>query len=210
MSRMGGVSHLAKRMQWSRFKVFVRKAETLWNRNRAVAVSLVCGGMGLSLWIFVNPQSPGVSIGMLALVAGIMAIRSEMHILEKSAWIVILIFLAVFEVQSIHRADEESKNSRHAQLQQFHDVAEKLESSIELSKTEYEGTIGHVNEVLGAATQASSNASQASSNASLAASKASESLATMTGGDSWGWVQMMQFIDQPNSFFFSLVNTSEK
>lgn len=72
---------------------------------------LVCTWFGGVCWLWYHPQPPGVSIGLLALVAGIMSVR-EMPTLEKMAWVAILIAFTVFEVDAIQKAelDNAAKN----------------------------------------------------------------------------------------------------
>lgn len=80
-------------------------------RSPWVAWPLVCVGFVGAAWISHHPQPPGVSIGLLALVAGVMSVR-EMPTLEKMAWVAILIAFTVFEVEAIQRAelDNAAKN----------------------------------------------------------------------------------------------------
>jgi len=77
---------------------------------------LVLLGIGSVVYFYCHPQLPGVCIGVLALVAGIMSVRADMHIYEKMTWIALLIAFAVFEVQAIHRGDIESTTKNQAIL----------------------------------------------------------------------------------------------
>jgi len=87
-----------------------------WNSNPVVAWVLVLLGIGSVVYFYCHPQLPGVCIGVLALVAGIMSVRADMHIYEKMTWIALLIAFAVFEVQAIHRGDIESTTKNQAIL----------------------------------------------------------------------------------------------
>jgi hypothetical protein len=73
---------------------FWNKADSLWNDNWFIAWALPISGMGFVLWASFWPRSPGISIGLLALAAGIMSIRPKMHPAEKTAWAAILIAFA--------------------------------------------------------------------------------------------------------------------
>jgi hypothetical protein len=175
---------------------FWQRAEHCWNRNRAVAWILVLLGLGLALWACLCPQSPGVSIGLLAGVAGIMSLRPEMHPAEKSTWVVVLVTFTILEVLAIGRADKSAEKVREAQNHAFQTIAEELKTSMSLDKTQYDSTITHVDTVLTKTQQA--------------ADTAEEAVRDMTGGDSWGWVSVQQFSDIPNRFFFSVDNEGKK
>jgi hypothetical protein len=73
---------------------FISRAEQTWKESVVLAWILVFIGLGLALWATILPQSPGVSIGLLALVAGVMSVRPEMRFPEKVSWVTILIALA--------------------------------------------------------------------------------------------------------------------
>jgi hypothetical protein len=127
---------------------FWRKAELCWNRNKFIAWSLVLLGMGLALWASLCPQSPGVSIGLLAAVAGVMSVRPKMHTAEKFTWVAVLVTFAILEVLAIGRNDKTAEATRDAQDVKFAAIVQSLKDSIELSKKQYGSTIGHVDEVL--------------------------------------------------------------
>ena len=48
-----------------------KKLDTIWNDSKIVAGSLLVCGVALALWAALSPRSPGVSIGLLALIAGL-------------------------------------------------------------------------------------------------------------------------------------------
>src|SRR5579859_5025714 len=81
------------------------RAERFWKESRLLAWALVLLGMCAAVCTYYFPQSPGVSIGMLACVAGIMSVRPDMHIAEKLAWIVVLVAFTTWEVRAIYRND---------------------------------------------------------------------------------------------------------
>ena len=86
--------------------------ESVWKNSNTLALSLVVSGMALALWDDTHPQSPGWSIGMLALMAGVMSLRPEMRFLEKIAWIFILVAFTVLEVEAIKTNDDEKPKRR--------------------------------------------------------------------------------------------------
>jgi len=92
--------------------------------------------MALALWAGFWPRSPGVSIGLLALVAGIMSVRPQMRPAEKAAWVFVLVAFAVLEVHAINRGDEENKTIRDGQNEVFKGIADgvkKSNSQLEIS-----------------------------------------------------------------------------
>ena len=122
--------------------------EKFWKNSRLLACMLVLAAMGLALFATYYPRSPGWSIGMLALVAGIMSLRPEMHIFEKVSWIVLLIIFAILEVNAINRSDNDNKDVRDKQNQSFQAIVNELKNSTATSQNNYTNTIGHVDEVL--------------------------------------------------------------
>lgn len=132
---------------------FWLKAESCWNRNRTVAWVLVLLGIGLVVWSGFVPQSPGVSIGLLAGAAGIMSVRPKMHPAEKFAWVAVLVAFTILEISAIGRADKATEATRGAQNLAFKTIAEGLKTSIEQGKSQYGSTIDHVNGVLTKTTQ---------------------------------------------------------
>ncbi|WP_158819233.1 hypothetical protein [Granulicella sp. S156] len=108
--------------------------------------------MGLSLWFILHPQSPGVCIGLLALVAGIMSVRPDhMHIYEKVAWIVLLISFTVLEVRAIGRSDKDNQEARQRQNEQFQRIANGLSDSIRTGNEQFKATTSGISTTLEAA-----------------------------------------------------------
>jgi len=141
-----------------------------WNNSKLVAWVLVLAFAGLTLLAVYHPQSPGVSIGILALVAGIMSLRGEMHVLEKCAWILILIILTVLEVHAIGVSDKHNESIRDAQNKEFDAIVKKLTDSDEKNKSRFDLTMSGVDTVY--------------DKTKLAAETATKAVNTMTGGDS--------------------------
>jgi hypothetical protein len=75
-------------------------------------VGFVLCGFGLAVWATLKPQSPGVSIGLLGLVAGIMGVNSKMRPAEQLTWVVVLIVFAIIEVAAIGGSDNENRTVR--------------------------------------------------------------------------------------------------
>lgn len=99
-------SLLGKMRSWE--NIVWHELEKTW-KHWATSLILVVVGLSLVVWATVSPQSPGISIGLLATAAGIMSLRTEfMHPLEKIAWIVVLVFFAILEVGAIHKSNKEN------------------------------------------------------------------------------------------------------
>ena len=150
---------------------FWRVARIWWDRSQVFSWGLpllgVCGVLVAILW----PQTPGISVGILALAAGIMSVRPKMHFPEKLAWVIVLIAFAVLEVLSIRRSDQEARDYRDSQNVTFSGIATDLKASITNSAGQYNSTIAHVDDVL----------TQTEKLDALAKS----SLENITGGDSF-------------------------
>jgi hypothetical protein len=127
--RLAGMSH------------FWESVENFWNKNQALAWILAILGLGGSLWAALNPQSPGVSIGLLALSAGIMSIRPQMHTAEKTAWMLTLIAFTVLEVRAIKRSDHENIVKQVEQNDKFQGIAEGLNTAITISREQFKNTM---------------------------------------------------------------------
>src|ERR1035441_10474178 len=94
---------------------FWEAVESVWNDSRVLAWVLPVAAFCAVLWASFWPPSPGVSIGLLALAAGIMSVRPKMHPAEKFAWVVVLIAFAVLEVLAIGRSDKANESARNLQ-----------------------------------------------------------------------------------------------
>ena len=158
----------------SRTQTFWSEVERYWNESPALAWILLLCGIGVALWASFWPQSPGVSIGILALAAGIMSVRPQMRPAEKFAWVGLLITFAILEVVAIGRSDRANEAIRDRQNDAFNVIADGLEASIKQSRTQYESTINHVNGVL-TTTQSVGKLAQ-------------ENLENVTGGNSYAYV----------------------
>ena len=140
-----GYAHQLPLGRWAKW------VENKWNNSLVIAWSLVLAGIVLALGLACFPQSPGVSIGLLALVAGIMSVRT-MGAYEKMAWVAVLIAFAILEVLAIGRSDETAKATREAQNKEFDRIVQKqdlqfrstvkgLSDSYSLSQAQFDATM---------------------------------------------------------------------
>jgi hypothetical protein len=82
------------------------RANRWWDDSPYPAIGFVLIGSAIVVWAYFCHPSPGKAIGALATVAGIMSLRPQMLFPEKSAWILILIFLSVLEFRAIGENDK--------------------------------------------------------------------------------------------------------
>lgn len=126
---------------------FWARLDKQWNEHVAFRYGLPVAGIALVVWARFKPQSPGVSIGLLALAAGIMSVR-RMLPAEKFAWVAILIAFTVLEVRAIKESDAENRGVRESQNAKFQEIATGLQTSISQGMSQYQSTISHVDGVL--------------------------------------------------------------
>ncbi|WP_114207850.1 hypothetical protein [Acidisarcina polymorpha] len=126
-------------------------AETVWKSDR-VGHALVLVFTGIAVWAAYTVRSPGVSVGLLATAAGIMSIRTDMHIVEKVSWMLILMVLATAEIHSIGKSNFENNKQRaelnsefshiaSTQKSEFEATAGELTRAYELSQKQFKATI---------------------------------------------------------------------
>lgn len=170
---------------------FKDRVENAWKNSPTVARSLVFLAMCIALWATIWPQSPGISIGLLALVAGIMSLRPEMHIYEKAAWVLILIVFAMLEIYAIGRNDVDNQMARNKENAAFQAIVDNLKASTQTSKAQYDTTINHVDGVLAQTQQISAITKQ--------------NLLTLTGGDSYAYL-IPQTVENAHTYAMGLQN----
>ena len=181
-----------------------KRLEEFWNCNRGVAWMLSLTAIGLALWAGFVPQSPGVSVGLLALCAGIMSIRPQMRTLEKITWIAVLITFAVLEVTAIKRSDEESRAKLKEQNDKFELIADGLKTAITNGASQYKDTVDHINSVSKTTQQVGTLAKR-----NLEATK--QNLESVTGGNSFVYIkfdlpdQYMAFYKRGNEPLYDVV-----
>jgi hypothetical protein len=170
---------------------FWRVARIWWDRSRTLSWGLPLSGVCAVLFATLWPQSPGVSIGLLALAAGIMSVRPKMHFAEKLTWIIVLIAFAILEVRSIRRSDQEAREYRDSQNQAFKEIATDLKASMSNSAGQYQSTIIRLEGVLGETEKLNALAQR--------------SLENITGGDSY--IAMIPDVAYSgNDITFSVIN----
>ena len=77
-----------------------------------------------------------------------MSLRPKMLPAEKFCWVVVLVAFTVLEVIAIKRGDESAKSDRQARNDEFSRIANRLETAITASKSQYDSTINRVDSVL--------------------------------------------------------------
>ena len=80
------------------------KLEVFWDDNPPFALWLVFLLSGFAVWAH-HHSIPGVSIGLLALMAGIVSLRPRMHFAEKVAWVLLFAVFTAFEVLVLTKTD---------------------------------------------------------------------------------------------------------
>jgi hypothetical protein len=159
-------------------------ADRVWNENRFVAWAVVLCGAALLLWATLKPQSPGVSIGLLALAAGIMSIRPKMHPAEKTAWAAFLIAFAVLEVLAIKKSDADNKDVRDKQNAAFGVIVQSLKDSMNDNKTHFDATTKATDGVM--------------KKTQIAADEAVEAANNITGDHGFCYLEMHRFPGSEN------------
>jgi hypothetical protein len=90
-------------------KPFFEKVDSCWKTNGFVSWMLVSAGMVLAVWQVIDHTHPGVSIGLLAAVAGIMTVRPlDKFPVEKFIWVLLLVAFTVLEILAIGKSDAEN------------------------------------------------------------------------------------------------------
>jgi hypothetical protein len=90
-------------------KPFFEKVDSCWKTNGFVSWMLVSAGVVLAVWQVVDHTHPGISIGLLAAVAGIMTVRPlDKFRAEKFIWVFLLVAFTVLEILAIGKSDAEN------------------------------------------------------------------------------------------------------
>jgi hypothetical protein len=159
----------------------IARFERFWNNNPYLAMVLIAIAAGAAIWTKLNPQSPGFSITLLALGAGIISVRPNMHLIEKFAWVIVLATFTYQEVKAIKQNDLNNQAIRTSQNAAFGVIVDDLKTSIKNSKDQYKQTIDRVNRV-------SDHVDGAAKKTQQVAEIARTNLLTITGGDSYAFV----------------------
>lgn len=147
-----------------------------WKESKELAVALLVAAMAAAIWVAYTKPSPGVSIGMLALSAGIMSLRPEMGMFEKVGWIAVLGVFATLEVRAIHRTDKEDRDNLDAQVRHFDEIAGKLTQNYLFNREKFGETLDDMRSVL--------------DKSKAAADAADEGVKQLTGGDSYAYYRV--------------------
>jgi hypothetical protein len=150
----------------------------MWKQGEALGIALIIAAMGFALWLALHPHSPGWSIGAFGLIAFIASYRMQSSMWEKLAWIFVLAAFLKLEFRAINANDAENTATKNAQNLQFQTIIDELKEQLAASQTQlatsatqYQATIGQVNQTL--------------KTTQKAANYASESVRALTGGDSY-------------------------
>jgi hypothetical protein len=91
------------------------RQELIW-MSKKITIPLVLAGFVLAAWSSYAIPDPGIAIGLLGSVAGVMSLRPSMHFAEKMSWLVVLVCLATAEIRSIHISARENTDRNQAIL----------------------------------------------------------------------------------------------
>jgi hypothetical protein len=155
--------------------------ELSWKNNPFWAVLFIVPLVVAAVWLWFDPQSPGFSIGFLALAAGVMSLRPKMHPLEKLVWVVLMITFTLQEVKAIKQNDLNNQSIRDGQNAAFGLIVDDLKTSIKNSKDQYDQTVNHVDRV-------SDHVDGVAKTTQQVADLARTNLEALTGGDSYAYV----------------------
>ncbi len=125
-----------------------RRFEAHWNESRTLAFLLIVSGIAVAVWTIQSTPSPGVAIGLLGAAAGLMGLRPQMHIVEKSGWIMILVMLTTAEIHSIEQDRIQHERLRTDETDRLNAIVQGLQASIQASEAQFQSTIGRVDSVL--------------------------------------------------------------
>ncbi len=153
---------------------FWGNVEAKWDDSVLLSWVLIISALGGVLWTSLKPQSPGVSIGILALVAGIMSVRPKMRPIEKFVGVFVLVAFAFLEVRAISKSDQENKEIRDRQDCEFRSIAKGLTDSIAANQRQFEETMARENEIKNKTIEA--------------ANLSKENLANVLGRNSYAWI----------------------
>jgi hypothetical protein len=141
--------------------------------------------------------------GLFALIVGslgaAMAMLNPASRSAKAAWIVAIFFFTALEIRSLKVASNVDDSRRQGQNEQFNKIASGIEIANRENQQRFEVTIRNSQQQFEATIKASHEQFEATSQANTvilgktgrAADAAREAVATITGGDSWAYVEMI-------------------
>ncbi len=126
-------------------------AREAWRHPRLGKILLGIGTVLVIFWVFRTPQ-PNYSIIVMAVAAGLMALRPDMSGSEKWLWAFMLTAFAVVEVRAIRndRAIHDAEQARAAkeQADHFQSIADGITRSIATSDRHFDDTMSGVRSVI--------------------------------------------------------------
>jgi hypothetical protein len=176
-----------------------------------VALCLCPAAIFIPRYLIKNGHHPpiGTYIAILGTLAAAVTFRKDPPLKEKAAWIFLISMLMVAEIRNLYIADAEqaetfiairsglqvTKQGLDTTVQSLQTVAGTLQGiSGKITETEtnnqrhFDATMGTTKEVL--------------NKTSEAAATADEAVKNITGGDSWGSVEIVNLFDKPDAVGF--------
>jgi hypothetical protein len=167
-------------------------------RSLILQWTLFAASAAACLYYWRNTPSPGAAIGILAAVAACMA-ALRMRETQKLLWLVIVLVLCFIEIRAIGTQDQENTNKWNIEQQRFEATALALKKS-------GDGIAAAIAEENQIEDQTKSINTQTRETATLAGN----SLMSLTGGDSWGWVGTIAFLNSENLVGLSVGNAGKR
>jgi len=121
-----------------------------WDKSDTWGVVFLVPIMLLALWAAASPRSVGWSIGLLTFVVAAASIRLDMKGMkwpERVGWIAVFFIFTYLELAAIDRNDKQNLADRKVQNEQFNSITQELTESLKTSRSQYETTINHVDDV---------------------------------------------------------------
>lgn len=119
----------------------------------SVAGFIMLGGsLAWCVFLYFHLPAPGKAIGVLAVIATLMALRGEMGHREKSLWMLALFAFLFIEFRAINKDRTDHDNEVRAERKQFEanfkSIAEGLNTSISNSQKQFDAMMRRTNSVL--------------------------------------------------------------
>jgi hypothetical protein len=124
----------------------------------------------------------GIFAVLTGLAAAVMSLREKSSWKWKGAWLFAIFLLTAAELRMIVWSDS--------------DAAEERAYAACENQQQFQNTMSGVGQVF--------------DKTKLAADTATQAVKEITGGDSWGWVSLIPFRNNPNKFYFSVSNEGKK
>jgi hypothetical protein len=144
----------------------------------------------------------GTYIAIMGLLAAAVTFRKEPPKIEKAVWIILLTTVMYAEVRNLYVADGE-------QAEIFDGISHRLQET----KTGLDQTVENLSTVGESLKAISANLDKTAVSSQKAADTATEAVKVMTGGDSWGLVDVMPLKilnDDPKKPLFAISNQDKK